>query len=110
MEVARPEGGPLLLLDDLGYRLGRGERVGVVGRNGAGKTSFLRALVGEAPLTGGERRVGETVTFGYYDQRGLNAPPGGVPPPGQGGSGGGGGGSGQGRGLRRACAGHCGKT
>ena len=49
----------------------RGERVGIVGRNGAGKTSFLRALVGETPLTAGVRSVGETVRFGYYDQRGL---------------------------------------
>ena len=65
------DGAPLVLLDGLTYSFSKGERVGIVGRNGAGKTSFLRALVGEQPLTDGRRSVGETVRFGYYDQRGL---------------------------------------
>ena len=68
---ASSEGETLLLLDGLSYSFTKGERVGVVGRNGAGKTSFLRVLVGEQPLTEGLRTVGETVRFGYYDQRGL---------------------------------------
>ena len=63
--------GKLVLLDGLTYSFTKGERVGVVGRNGAGKTSFLRLLVGETPLSAGRRVVGETVRFGYYDQRGL---------------------------------------
>ena len=66
------EAGALCLLDGLTYSLTRGERVGVVGKNGAGKTSFLRVLVGEEALTKGLRTVGETVRFGYYDQRGLD--------------------------------------
>jgi ATPase subunit of ABC transporter with duplicated ATPase domains len=68
----------LLLLDDFTYAFSRGERVGVVGHNGAGKTSFLRLLVGDedTALTGGFRSVGETVKFGYYDQRGLVTDPG----------------------------------
>ena len=53
--------GTLNLLDGLSYSLSKGERVGVVGRNGAGKTSFLRVLVGETPLTNGVRSVGDTV-------------------------------------------------
>ena len=64
-------GGMRVLLDGLSYDFTRGERVGIVGRNGAGKTSFLRALVGETPLSEGRRAVGDTVRFGYYDQRGL---------------------------------------
>ena len=60
-----------VLLDGLSYTFTKGERVGIVGRNGAGKTSFLRALVGETPLSAGVREVGDTVRFGYYDQRGL---------------------------------------
>jgi len=61
----------ILLLDGLSYTFERGERIIIVGRNGVGKTSFLRALVDEHPLTDGRRIVGETVRFGYYDQRGL---------------------------------------
>jgi ATP-binding cassette subfamily F protein uup len=59
------------LLDGFTYSFTKGERVVIVGRNGAGKTSFLRCLVGEQELTAGVRSVGETVRFGYYDQRGL---------------------------------------
>ena len=61
----------LVLLDGLSCAFNKGDRVGVVGRNGAGKTSFLRCLVGEMDLTDGRRAVGDTVRFGYYDQRGL---------------------------------------
>ena len=67
------DGQALLLLDGLSYTFTKGERVGIVGRNGAGKTSFLRVLVGEQPLSEGWRTVGDTVRFGYYDQRGLQA-------------------------------------
>eukprot|EP00900_Chrysochromulina_parva_P002833 jgi/Chrpa1/12550/Chrysochromulina_OHIO_Genome00017480-RA len=69
--AAGDENGKLVLLDGLSYSFTKGERVGIVGRNGAGKTSFLRALVGEQPLSEGIRSVGETVRIGYYDQRGL---------------------------------------
>merc|ERR1740139_288426 len=61
----------LILLDGLSYSFEKGERLVIVGRNGAGKTSFLRALVAQQPLTEGRRIVGDTVRFGYYDQRGL---------------------------------------
>ena len=69
--AAGDENGKLVLLDGLSYSFTKGERVGFVGRNGAGKTSFLRAFVGEHPLIEGIRSVGETVRIGYYDQRGL---------------------------------------
>ncbi|CAI5512832.1 unnamed protein product [Closterium sp. Naga37s-1] len=50
------------------YEFGRGDRLGVVGRNGAGKTTFLDALAGLLPLPSGTRDVGETVVMGYYTQ------------------------------------------
>ena len=62
-----------VLLEDFSYEFARGERVGIVGKNGAGKSTFLRVMVGQMGLSGGERRVGETVVFGYYDQLGLEA-------------------------------------
>ena len=64
-------GGEMTLLNGFSYEFMRGERIGIVGRNGAGKTTFLNTLVGDQPLTAGECKVGETVRFGYYDQRGL---------------------------------------
>ncbi|GJP35507.1 hypothetical protein CLOM_g20018 [Closterium sp. NIES-68] len=50
------------------YEFGRGDRLGVVGRNGAGKTTFLDALAGLLPLPSGTRDMGETVVMGYYTQ------------------------------------------
>ena len=63
--------GEAKVLHDVCFNVDAGEIVCLLGRNGAGKTSFLRALVGETPLSEGRRAVGETVRFGYYDQRGL---------------------------------------
>lgn len=69
-------GAPLRLLSDFSYTFSRRERVGVVGKNGAGKTTLLRVLAGFQPLSSGTLQVGETVLFGYYDQRGLvDVPP-----------------------------------
>eukprot|EP00613_Pedinella_sp_CCMP2098_P080357 CAMPEP_0171936358 /NCGR_PEP_ID=MMETSP0993-20121228/33771_1 /TAXON_ID=483369 /ORGANISM="non described non described, Strain CCMP2098" /LENGTH=914 /DNA_ID=CAMNT_0012577521 /DNA_START=29 /DNA_END=2773 /DNA_ORIENTATION=- len=66
----------LVLMDQVTFKFQRGDRIGVVGRNGAGKTSFLRVLVGQVALSSGFRVLGETVTVGYYDQRGLKVTPG----------------------------------
>eukprot|EP00617_Octactis_speculum_P014603 CAMPEP_0185769364 /NCGR_PEP_ID=MMETSP1174-20130828/53545_1 /TAXON_ID=35687 /ORGANISM="Dictyocha speculum, Strain CCMP1381" /LENGTH=451 /DNA_ID=CAMNT_0028454393 /DNA_START=51 /DNA_END=1406 /DNA_ORIENTATION=- len=59
------------LLNGFTYTFAQGEKVGIVGKNGAGKTTFLRLVIGEMEASSGDRSVSENVCFGYYDQRGL---------------------------------------
>jgi ATPase subunit of ABC transporter with duplicated ATPase domains len=56
------------VFDDIGFDLGRGERLLVLGLNGAGKTSMLRILAGESEPDRGSVRFGHGVTVGYYAQ------------------------------------------
>ena len=60
--------GARVLLDDVTWRLGPGDRVGLVGANGSGKTSLLRLLAEETPPTSGRVRVGRTVRTAYLSQ------------------------------------------
>ena len=55
--------------------IGPGDRIGVVGANGSGKTSFLDLLAGVRPPTTGTVEVGPTVVVGYYDQHGASLDP-----------------------------------
>ena len=64
------------ILDGFDYIFKRGERVGIIGKNGTGKSSFLNIITETAPLDGGKVTVGETVKFGYYTQSGINVKPG----------------------------------
>jgi len=60
--------GQQLLIDDLNTFIARGDRVGIIGPNGSGKTSLLRLLVGELAPTSGEVIVGARVDIAYFDQ------------------------------------------
>jgi ATP-binding cassette subfamily F protein uup len=60
------------ILDSFYYDFEKGERIGIIGANGVGKSTFLKILTGEEPFDSGKRRVGETIVFGHYRQEGLD--------------------------------------
>lgn len=68
--------GDKVILDDFTYTFARYEKVGIVGENGVGKSTFIKMLMGLVPQDKGEWNVGETVRFGYYSQEGLDLPEG----------------------------------
>lgn len=63
--------GEKVILDDFTYTFARYEKLGIIGHNGAGKSTFIKLLQGLIPTDSGEWNVGETVKFGYYSQDGI---------------------------------------
>lgn len=61
----------LKILEDFNYTFSRFEKMGIVGNNGTGKSTFIKMLMGEVAPDSGEFEVGETIRFGYYSQDGL---------------------------------------
>ena len=72
-EKAAPDGSLLTIpiLNDFNYNFARFEKVGIVGDNGAGKSTFIKMLLGELQPDSGHFDVGETVRWGYYSQEGM---------------------------------------
>ncbi len=68
--------GDLVVLDKYDYNFLRGERIGIIGKNGTGKSTFLNIITGQIPVDSGKVSIGETVKFGYYRQAGLEVIPG----------------------------------
>ena len=64
--------GDKVLLDDFSYTFARYEKVGIVGDNGIGKSTFIKILLGLVAPDSGYWEVGETVRFGYYSQEGIS--------------------------------------
>ena len=60
------------MLDGFSYKFTRGERIGIVGRNGVGKTTFLNLISGNLEPDSGTIERGETLRIGYYSQRGIS--------------------------------------
>lgn len=63
--------GDKVILDDFTYTFARGEKVGIVGANGVGKSTFIKMLMGLVPYDSGEWELGSTLRFGYYSQDGI---------------------------------------
>lgn len=68
--------GERVMLDNFSYKFSRFERVGIVGHNGAGKSTFLNLLTGLLQPDAGKIERGETLRIGYYRQQGLSFKPG----------------------------------
>jgi ATP-binding cassette subfamily F protein uup len=63
--------GEKVILKGFDYTFKKGERVGIVGKNGAGKSTFINIIQGIEPADSGKINVGDTVVFGNYSQQGL---------------------------------------
>ena len=60
--------GDLVLLKNFNYKFQRYDRIGIVGKNGAGKSTFLNMMIGKEKPTAGKINIGQTVNFGYFRQ------------------------------------------
>ncbi|WP_370029797.1 ABC-F family ATP-binding cassette domain-containing protein [Flavobacterium sp. 28YEA47A] len=68
--------GDKIILDNFNFDFQRGERIGIIGKNGTGKSSFLNVLTGTIPPDSGKVVAGDTIKIGYYTQSGINPKPG----------------------------------
>ena len=66
------DGGQKVILKDFYYNFSRYEKMGIVGPNGTGKSTFVKMLLGEVRPDSGRFVVGETVRFGYFSQEGMH--------------------------------------
>ncbi|MDR1527637.1 MAG: ABC-F family ATP-binding cassette domain-containing protein [Dysgonamonadaceae bacterium] len=64
--------GAICITESFNYTFSRYEKLGIIGNNGTGKTTFIKMIIGEETPDAGAFDIGETVTFGYYSQTGLS--------------------------------------
>ena len=65
------DGSRMTILKDFYYNFARYEKMGIVGNNGTGKSTFIKMLLGLEPIDQGKFDIGDTVRFGYFSQEGL---------------------------------------
>ena len=70
-KFADSDGNEKIILDHFYYNFARFEKMGIVGANGTGKSTFVKMLLGLVPPDGGRFDIGQTVRFGYFSQEGL---------------------------------------
>lgn len=70
--VSKAWGADKVILKDFYYNFARYEKMGIVGNNGTGKSTFIKMLLGIVPPDSGKFDIGDTVRFGYFSQEGLN--------------------------------------
>lgn len=63
--------GDQVVLKGFDYTFKKGERIGIIGKNGVGKTTFLNIITGKEPIDSGKLNTGETIVYGYYTQQGI---------------------------------------
>jgi ATP-binding cassette subfamily F protein uup len=61
----------LVILDGFDYTFKKGERIGILGKNGVGKSTFLNIITGKEKADSGKINIGETINYGYFTQGGL---------------------------------------
>jgi ATP-binding cassette subfamily F protein uup len=66
----------LTIIDNFSYIFKKADRIGIIGHNGSGKSTFLKLITGDLQPDSGNIVVGDTVSFGYYKQEGLDYTPG----------------------------------
>jgi ATP-binding cassette subfamily F protein uup len=66
----------LTILNGFDYTFKKGERIGIVGKNGTGKSTFLNLIMGLEQADSGKINRGDTIVFGYYSQKGMKLKPG----------------------------------
>jgi len=65
--------GDKIILDKFDYNFTKGDRLGIIGKNGTGKSTFLNIITQQETVDGGKVVVGDTLKFGYYTQKGIQA-------------------------------------
>ena len=63
--------GDICILDGFTYTFKKGERIGILGSNGVGKSTFLNILTGKEKADSGKVNIGDTIIYGYFSHGGL---------------------------------------